>query len=51
MTQQIMDLMYVGGPAIDMNAVDISTSLDMEVYGGSADLMTATSLEFPADLS
>lgn len=51
MTQLIMDLMIVGGTAIDMNATDISTSLDMESYGGSADLMTATSLEFPADLS
>ena len=51
MTQLIMDLMQAGGVAIDMNALDISTSLDMEYYTGTADLMTATSIEFPADLS
>lgn len=51
MTQLIFDLMQVGGAAIDMNAIDISTSLDMESYGGSADLMTATSIEFPSDLA
>jgi len=51
MTQQIMDLMQAGGVAIDMNAIDISTSLDMESYAGTADLMVATSIEFPADLS
>ena len=50
MTQQYMDLLNVGGPAIDMNAIDISTSLDMESYTGSADLMVATSIEFPPDL-
>lgn len=51
MTQLIFDLMQVGGDAIDMNALDISTSLDMEAYGGSVDLMTATSLVFPSDLA
>lgn len=52
MTQLTMDLMIAGGTAIDMNAIDISASLDMDSpYAGTADLMTATSLEFPADLS
>lgn len=50
MTQIYMDLLRTGGPAIDMNTVDISTSLDMESYSGSADLMVATSIEFPSDL-
>jgi len=30
MTQLIMDLMQAGGVAIDMNALDISTSLDIK---------------------
>ena len=50
-TSGSIDLLTVGSTTNeDLNTTDISTSLDMDSYGGSADLMIATSLEFPADL-
>jgi len=49
MTQQIMDLMQVGGDPIDLMTGTI-TQLDLLYDSGSADLLTDTTEPFPGDL-